>query len=115
MESTCCFSGQPNRTKTSLGRNSVSEETRWGKVRGNPTFDLQIGETNTLDTILYSGGAYIQLGLHGTLQLYPKQIREHTLILRGGGLSLEREGHIDIFRATERVRVEMSGYWGGSH
>ena len=36
---------------------------------------------------------------------------------RGGvvGWSLEGEGHIDIFQATWRVRVEMSGYWGGSH
>ena len=33
----------------------------------------------------------------------------------GVGWSLEGEGHIDIFRATGRVRVEMSGYWGGSH
>ena len=38
------------------------------------------------------------------------------LILGGGkGWSLEGESHIDIFRATGRVRVEMSGYWGGSH
>ena len=42
-------------------------------------------------------------------------LRERTLILRGVGWSLEGEGHIDIFRATGRVRVEMSGYWGGSH